>query len=90
MTTPIPMTFQFEDTPVRVLEVDGQPAFIANDLCRVLEIRNPRDAIANLDEDEKGVASCRHPWRASAARVRVGGWHVFAGASVEEAGGADV
>lgn len=50
-------TFNFNQTPVRTLLIDGEPGFIANDLCAVLEIRNPRDTVAALDDDEKGVAS---------------------------------
>lgn len=49
--------FQYGAHAVRTLVVDGEPAFIANDLCAVLEIRNPRDAVAGLDPDEKGVAT---------------------------------
>lgn len=41
---------------VRTLSIDGEPWFIAVDVCRALEIRNSRDALARLDDDEKGVA----------------------------------
>lgn len=50
-------TFNFNQTPVRTILVDGEPGFIANDLCAVLDIRNPRDTVANLDDDEKGVVT---------------------------------
>lgn len=40
---------------VRVLEKDGQPWFIAKDVCKCLEIKNSRDAVSRLDEDEKDV-----------------------------------
>ena len=40
---------------VRVLEKDGQPWFIAKDVCECLEIKNSRDAVSRLDEDEKDV-----------------------------------
>ncbi len=40
---------------VRVVMQDGEPWFVANDVCRALEIRNNRDALSRLDEDEKGV-----------------------------------
>ena len=36
-------------------EKDGQAWFIAADVCRNLEIKNYRDAVAKLDDDEKGV-----------------------------------
>lgn len=46
-------TFDFKENPVRALERDGQPWFVASDVCRVLEIANPRDAVAALATDEK-------------------------------------
>ena len=46
---------QFGD--VRVIDRDGEPWFVAADVCRALEIRNSRDAMSRLDDDEKGVAS---------------------------------
>lgn len=42
---------------VRTVMREGQPWFVAADVCRALEIANSRDAISRLDEDEKGVAS---------------------------------
>lgn len=42
---------------VRTIMRDGEPWFVAADVCRVLDIRNSRDAVVRLDEDEKGVAS---------------------------------
>jgi prophage antirepressor-like protein len=50
-------TFTFEATPVRVLGTTEAPLFVASDVCRVLEIVNPRDALGSLDEDEKGVGN---------------------------------
>ena len=46
-------TFDFKENPVRALEHDGQPWFVAADVCRVLELANARDAISSLHEDEK-------------------------------------
>ena len=34
---------------------DGEPMFVAKDVCAALEVKNSRDALARLDEDEKGV-----------------------------------
>lgn len=36
---------------------NGEPCWVAADVCRVLGIRNTADAIADLDDDEKGVAT---------------------------------
>ena len=41
---------------IRTVLLDGEPWFVAADVCRALEIKNNRDAIARLDDDEKGVA----------------------------------
>lgn len=48
----------FQDTNfgnVRTLMRDGEPWFVANDICKCLDIANARDAVANLDNDERGV-----------------------------------
>lgn len=34
---------------------DGEPMFVAKDVCAALEVKNSRDALARLDDDEKGV-----------------------------------
>lgn len=47
--------YVFEDHEVRVITRDGEPWFIAADVCRVLDITNHRDAIGRLDDDERGV-----------------------------------
>lgn len=49
-------TFDYEDHAVRVVDRDGAPWFVAADVCRILDIANPRDALTRLDADEKGVA----------------------------------
>ncbi len=35
--------------------IDGEPWFVAKDVCDALGISNNRDAMSRLDEDEKGV-----------------------------------
>lgn len=48
--------FHFEQHDVRVLlSDDGEPLFVARDVCRALGIETPQRAYARLDEDEKGV-----------------------------------
>lgn len=44
--------FQFEDHAVRIRDRNGQPWFVASDVCDVLEISKHRDAVARLDDDE--------------------------------------
>ena len=40
---------------LRTVEQNGEIYFIANDVCNALEIKNSRDALTRLDDDEKGV-----------------------------------
>ena len=51
----------YKDTPVRIIEKDGEPWFVAKDVCNVLELANPRSSMALLDEDERGVHSMDTP-----------------------------
>lgn len=50
-------TFDFNEAPVRVMLRDGQPWFVAADVCRVLELLNTSKACETLDEDEKGITN---------------------------------
>ena len=48
--------FNFHKNDVRVLiDGHGDPWWVANDICTILELGNPRSSLALLDEDEKGV-----------------------------------
>ena len=38
---------------MHVIERDGEPWFVAADVCKALEIGNPSQAIARLEDDEK-------------------------------------
>lgn len=42
---------------VRVVEKNGDPWFVAKDVCDCLDIGNSRQALTYLDEDEKGVTT---------------------------------
>lgn len=44
--------FKYQSNEVRTIEKDEEIWFVAADVCRTLEIGNPSDAIARLDEDE--------------------------------------
>lgn len=49
----------FESTEfgsVRTASIDGEPWFVAADVCKALDIKNNRMAIARLDDDEKDVS----------------------------------
>lgn len=47
--------FTYESERVRVLDIDGEPWFVASDLLALLGLG--RSSLASLDEDEKGVHS---------------------------------
>lgn len=40
---------------IRTLLIDGEPWFVAADVCKALLIVNSRDALTRIDDDEKGV-----------------------------------
>ena len=44
--------FAFGDRMVRTIVKDGEPLWIAKDVCEVLGISNSRDAVSGLDDDE--------------------------------------
>lgn len=46
---------------IRAVEKDGEPWFVAADVCRALEISNPTDAIKRLDVDERARFNLGHP-----------------------------
>lgn len=50
-------TFNFNNFPIRTVNIDGQPWFIARDVCECLGISNYRDALSRLRDSEKGVGS---------------------------------
>lgn len=46
---------------IRAIERNGEPWFVAADVCRALEISNPTDAIKRLDNDERARFNLGHP-----------------------------
>ncbi|WP_142850696.1 BRO family protein [Telmatospirillum sp. J64-1] len=50
-------SFVFEDQPVRSIQRDGEPWFVAADVCAVLDVQQPIRAIERLDEDERSKVS---------------------------------
>lgn len=46
--------FSFDQHPVRVVELDGQPWFVATDVALALEYREAKDMTRHLDDNEKG------------------------------------
>ena len=51
-------TFNFNATPLRALtDENGEPWFVAKDVCDILGIENSRKATAELDSDEKNTVT---------------------------------
>lgn len=46
------LKFVFDGVAVRTVMFDGNPWFVAADVCRVLGVGNPRQAVARLDPDQ--------------------------------------
>ena len=46
--------FEFQGKGVRTVTIEGEPWFVVKDVCEILEIEKYRDAVARLDEDERG------------------------------------
>lgn len=47
------ITFDFDGQAVRTIEKDGIQWWVAQDICRCLDIKNSRDALSRLNSDEK-------------------------------------
>ena len=47
----------FNDRPVRIINLDGEPWFVAKDVCNILEVARVDSAIRALDADEKDTHS---------------------------------
>lgn len=45
--------FEYDGRSVRSVTQDGEPWFVAKDVCDTLGLRNSRQAVAALDDDEK-------------------------------------
>jgi prophage antirepressor-like protein len=46
------LSFSFDTQQLRVVMLDDEPWFVVSDVCAVLGIRNPSDALKSLDADE--------------------------------------
>lgn len=49
--------FDYRGSKVRTIVVDGQPWFVAKDVCDILDLGNVSHAVSRLDDDEKGIIS---------------------------------
>jgi prophage antirepressor-like protein len=49
---PFPKVFKYNGSQVRTVMQDGEPWFVAKDVCDILELGNTGQAISRLDDDE--------------------------------------
>ena len=47
--------FDYNNNSVRIVEKNGEPWFVAKDLCNILDLANVTRSISRLDDDEKGI-----------------------------------
>lgn len=47
------ITFNYNETQVRTIEIDGEPWFVLKDVCNVLRLNEPHRVAARLDDDER-------------------------------------
>jgi prophage antirepressor-like protein len=57
----LPVEFEFDTTLVRTIAKEGQAWFVAKDVCEILDIDNPSQAVGRLEDDEKGITTIYTP-----------------------------
>ena len=55
--TSAPVVFNFTSQALRVVMREGEPWFVAADVCAALTVGNPSQALTRLDDDEKTLIS---------------------------------
>lgn len=55
MNTQLSTIFNYNNRTIRTAGTPESPLFCAKDVCDILELGNSRQALARLDDDEKGV-----------------------------------
>lgn len=58
METSVVQTFSHEEFgEIRTVIINGEICFVVADACKILDIKNPSQAIANFPDDEKGICT---------------------------------
>lgn len=52
---PLQRVFNYQGQQVRTVVKDGEPWFVAKDVCTILDISDTRRAVERLDEDERSL-----------------------------------
>lgn len=61
--------FNFEANEIRVVDIDGQPWFVASDIAKALDYRDAHQMTRVLDEDEKGAHILSTPGGAQSVSI---------------------
>ncbi len=48
-----PAVFSLDSKKLRVIDIDGEPWFVAADVCTLLDLSNPSKSVSALDDDER-------------------------------------
>jgi prophage antirepressor-like protein len=54
-TAPVPFPFEGSQLVRAIVDGDGEPWFVGADICRVLGLGNPNQALTRLDDDERST-----------------------------------
>jgi prophage antirepressor-like protein len=57
----LPQIFDFQSARVRVVIQDGEPWFVAKDVCNILDLEQISRVMDRLDDDERGLLKVTHP-----------------------------
>jgi prophage antirepressor-like protein len=57
----LPTVFQFGESSVRTVVKDGDPWFVAKDVCEILDLEDPSVTVSRLDDDQRGKANVCTP-----------------------------
>ena len=53
-------TFNFNNQPVRTVQLNNQPYWVLKDVCDVLELSNPTVVANRLEDDERAKSNLGH------------------------------
>lgn len=56
-----PQIFMYQNSQVRATIVNGEPWFVAKDVCEIIGLDQVSRAVSRLDEDERGLLKIPHP-----------------------------
>jgi prophage antirepressor-like protein len=57
----LPTEFKFDESCVRTVIKDGEPWFVAKDVCEILDLEDPSMTVSRLEEDQRGKANVCTP-----------------------------